>query len=55
MKGYLFALAGALTTLAFMFELLRRRRLREKWVDVTPLPTIECRVYRSVCRTFRTA
>jgi hypothetical protein len=31
MKGYLFALVGALTTLAFMFELLRRRRLREKY------------------------
>ncbi len=31
MRGYLFALAGALITLAFMFELLRRRRLREKY------------------------
>ena len=31
MRGYLFALAGALVTLAFMFELLRRRRLREKY------------------------
>jgi len=31
MRGYLFALVGALVTLAFMFELLRRRRLREKY------------------------
>ena len=31
MRGYLFALAGALITLAFMFELLRRRTLREKY------------------------
>ena len=31
MSGYLFALLGALVTLAFMFELLRRRRLREKY------------------------
>lgn len=31
MSGYLFALAGALLTLVFMFELLRRRRLREKY------------------------
>lgn len=38
MNGYLFALLGALVTLAFMFELLRRRRLREKyavlWISV---------------------
>ena len=36
--GYVFALVGALLTLAFMFELLRRRRLREKyaalWISV---------------------
>lgn len=31
MSGYPFALLGALVTLAFMFELLRRRRLREKY------------------------
>ncbi|MCR6491738.1 DUF2304 domain-containing protein [Cellulomonas sp. P24] len=31
MRGYVFALTGALITLAFMFELLRRRRLREKY------------------------
>lgn len=31
MNGYPFALVGALVTLAFMFELLRRRRLREKY------------------------
>lgn len=31
MTGYVFALVGALVTLAFMFELLRRRRLREKY------------------------
>jgi hypothetical protein len=31
MSGYLFALLGALVTLVFMFELLRRRRLREKY------------------------
>lgn len=29
--GYLFALVGGLVTLAFMVELLRRRRLREKY------------------------
>lgn len=29
--GYLFALLGGLVTLAFMVELLRRRRLREKY------------------------
>jgi hypothetical protein len=38
MNGYLFALLGALVTLAFMFELLRRRRMREKyavlWISV---------------------
>lgn len=36
--GYLFALVGGLVTLAFMVELLRRRRLREKyaalWIGV---------------------
>jgi hypothetical protein len=36
--GYVFALVGALLTLGFMFELLRRRRLREKyaalWISV---------------------
>ena len=36
--GYLFALVGGLVTLAFMIELLRRRRLREKyaalWIGV---------------------
>jgi hypothetical protein len=31
MNGYPFALLGAIVTLAFMFELLRRRRLREKY------------------------
>lgn len=31
MSGYVVALVGALTTLAFMVELLRRRRLREKY------------------------
>lgn len=31
MSAYLFALFTALVTLAFMFELLRRRRLREKY------------------------
>ena len=31
MSGHLFALAGAFVTLAFMFEMLRRRRLREKY------------------------
>jgi len=39
MTGYAFALAGALLTLLFMFELLRRRRLREKyaalWISVS--------------------
>ncbi len=38
MTGYLFALVGSVLTLAFMFELLRRRRLREKyaalWIGV---------------------
>lgn len=38
MTGYVFALVGSLLTLAFMFELLRRRRLREKyaalWIGV---------------------
>lgn len=38
MTGYLFALVGSLLTLVFMFELLRRRRLREKyaalWISV---------------------
>lgn len=31
MSGYVFALLGALVTLGFMVELLRRRRLREKY------------------------
>ncbi|MGN8245650.1 DUF2304 domain-containing protein [Cellulomonas soli] len=31
MSGYLFALAGALVTLVFILQLLRRRRLREKY------------------------
>ncbi len=31
MNGHLFALGAALVTLGFMFELLRRRRLREKF------------------------
>src|SRR5665648_471912 len=31
MSGYLFALVGAVVTLGFMVELLRRRRLREKY------------------------
>ncbi|MBO3083861.1 DUF2304 domain-containing protein [Cellulomonas fengjieae] len=31
MSGHLFALLGALVTLVFMFELMRRRRLREKY------------------------
>ena len=31
MSGYVFALVGAIVTLGFMFELLRRRRLREKY------------------------
>jgi hypothetical protein len=39
MNGYLFALLGAFLTLAFMFELLRRRLLREKfavlWISVS--------------------
>ncbi len=39
MTGYGFALAGAFLTLLFMFELLRRRRLREKyaalWISVS--------------------
>jgi hypothetical protein len=30
-RGYLFALLGGLVTLVFMVELLRRRRLREKY------------------------
>lgn len=30
-SGYLFAVVGAVVTLVFMFELLRRRRLREKY------------------------
>lgn len=38
MSGYLFALASAVVTLGFMVELLRRRRLREKyaalWITV---------------------
>lgn len=34
MNGHLFALLGALVTLAFMFELLRRRRLREKYAGL---------------------
>ncbi len=38
MSGHLFAVVGALVTLAFMVELLRRRRLREKyaalWISV---------------------
>jgi len=33
-NGHLFALLGALVTLAFMFELLRRRRLREKYAGL---------------------
>lgn len=31
MSGYLFAILGAVVTLGFMLELLRRRRLREKY------------------------
>ena len=31
MNGHVFTLLGALATLVFMFELLRRRRLREKY------------------------
>lgn len=31
MSGYLVALVGAVVTLGFMIELLRRRRLREKY------------------------
>ncbi|MBF0686346.1 MAG: DUF2304 domain-containing protein [Cellulomonas sp.] len=34
MNGHLFALLGALVTLVFMFELLRRRRLREKYASL---------------------
>ncbi len=38
MSGYVFAVVGALVTLAFMIEMLRRRRLREKyaalWITV---------------------
>jgi len=38
MSGYVFALVGAIVTLGFMVELLRRRRLREKyaalWITV---------------------
>jgi len=38
MSGHLFAIAGAVVTLLFMVELLRRRRLREKyaalWISV---------------------
>lgn len=34
MNGHLFALLGALVTLGFMFELLRRRRLREKYAGL---------------------
>ena len=41
MSGYVFALVGALITLTFMVELLRRRRLREKyaalWITVAVL------------------
>lgn len=41
MSGHVFALVGALVTLAFMVELLRRRRLREKyaalWITVAVL------------------
>lgn len=41
MSGYVFAIVGALVTLAFMIELLRRRRLREKyaalWITVAVL------------------
>lgn len=41
MSGYLFAVVGALVTLAIMVELLRRRRLREKyaalWITVAVL------------------
>jgi hypothetical protein len=37
--GYLFALSGAVLTLVLMFELLRRRRLREKyaalWISIS--------------------
>jgi len=40
-SGHLFAVVGALVTLAFMFEMLRRRRLREKyaalWITVAVL------------------
>lgn len=34
MSGHIFALVGAVVTLAFMFELLRRRRLREKYAGL---------------------
>lgn len=41
MSGYVFAVVGALVTLAFMIEMLRRRRLREKyaalWITVAVL------------------
>ena len=41
MSGYLVAVAGAVVTLGFMVELLRRRRLREKyaalWITVALL------------------
>jgi hypothetical protein len=41
MSGYVFAIGGALVTLGFMIELLRRRRLREKyaalWITVAVL------------------
>lgn len=41
MSGYLVAVAGAAVTLVFMIELLRRRRLREKyaalWITVAVL------------------
>lgn len=34
MSGHVFALVGALVTLVFMFEMLRRRRLREKYAGL---------------------
>ena len=41
MSGYAFALVGAVVTLGFMVELLRRRRLREKyaalWIAVAAM------------------
>ncbi|MCC2312935.1 DUF2304 domain-containing protein [Cellulomonas xiejunii] len=51
MNGHLFALLGALVTLAFMFELLRRRRLREKYAGfwiVTALVVLVAAVFPGI-------